>query len=539
MKNILRILFLLISAVAMAQPFTRMDSLKGSDTVFRNFWDVKKYELTVEVNADRKFICGKNKISFEIIKDIQNPVFQIDLQQPMQFKPDDSDYTKFTFERDGDFIWVKSKKPYRKGDRDYFTLHYSGHPVIAKNAPWEGGWVFSEDKNRNPFISVAQESIGTSVWLPVKDIWNDEPDEGIIMQITTPKHLTGIGNGKLISKTHEKDKNIFLWEVKNPINTYSIVPNIGNYVHIKDTFSGEKGTLSLEYWVLSEHVELAKKQFTQVKPMLEAFEYWFGPYPFYEDGFKMVETPFLGMEHQSNIAYGNGYQNGYLGSDLSGTGIGLKWDFILVHESGHEWFGNSITTKDQADMWIHEAFTSYSETLFTEHYLDKISAEKYLQGTRQNILNDSPIIGQYGVRNTGSTDMYFKGASMLHTIRQIMDNDHKFRLMLRKMNEEFYHKTVTSIEIEKFISEFSGFDFSGVFEQYLRTTKIPVFEYSQKGNILEFRYSQVIKNLNLPLKINGNQLIKPSENWQSVTLESSKEVKFNPNYYVHYLKVNR
>lgn len=539
MKNIIRILFLLISAVAMAQPFTRMDSLKGSDTVFRKFWDVKKYELTVEVNADRKFICGKNKISFEITKDIQNPVFQIDLQQPMLFKPDDSDYTKFTFERDGDFIWVKSNKPYRKGDRDYFTLHYSGHPVIAKNAPWEGGWVFSEDKNRNPFISVAQESIGTSVWLPVKDIWNDEPDEGIIMQITTPKHLTGIGNGKLISKTHEKDKNIFVWEVKNSINTYSIVPNIGNYVHIKDTFSGEKGTLSLEYWVLSEHVELAKKQFTQVKPMLEAFEYWFGPYPFYEDGFKMVETPFLGMEHQSNIAYGNGYQNGYLGSDLSGTGIGLKWDFILVHESGHEWFGNSITAKDKADMWIHEAFTSYSETLFTEHYLDKISAEKYLQGTRQNILNDSPIIGQYGVRNTGSTDMYFKGASMLHTIRQIMDNDHKFRQMLRKMNEEFYHKTVTSIEIEKFISEFSGFDFSGVFEQYLRTTKIPVFEYSQKGNILEFRYSQVIKNLNLPLKINGNQLIKPSENWQSVTLESSKEVKFNPNYYVHYLKVNR
>ena len=539
MKNIIRILFLLISTVAMAQPFTRMDSLKGSDTVFRNFWDVKKYELTVEVNADRKFICGKNKISFEITKDIQTPVFQIDLQQPMQFKPDDSDYMKFTFERDGDFIWVKSKKPYRKGDRDYFTLHYSGHPVIAKNAPWEGGWVFSEDKNRNPFISVAQESIGTSVWLPVKDIWNDEPDEGLIMQITTPKHLTGIGNGKLISKTHEKDKNIFVWEVKNSINTYSIVPNIGNYVHIKDTFSGEKGTLSLEYWVLSEHVELAKKQFTQVKPMLEAFEYWFGPYPFYEDGFKMVETPFLGMEHQSNIAYGNGYQNGYLGSDLSGTGIGLKWDFILVHESGHEWFGNSITAKDQADMWIHEAFTSYSETLFTEHYLDKISAEKYLQGTRQNILNDSPIIGQYGVRNTGSTDMYFKGASMLHTIRQIMDNDHKFRQMLRKMNEEFYHKTVTSIEIEKFISEFSGFDFSGVFEQYLRTTKIPVFEYSQKGNILEFRYSQVIKNLNLPLKINGNQLIKPSENWQSVTLESSKEVKFNPNYYVHYLKVNR
>ena len=537
MKNIITILFLLASAVTMAQSYTRTDSLKGSDTEFRNFWDVKKYELTVEVDAKRKFISGKNKISFEITKENQNPVFQVDLQQPMEFQPDDKDVKKFTFERDGDFIWVKSKKPYRKGDRDHFILHYSGHPAIAKNAPWEGGWVFSEDNEGYPFISVAQEGIGTSVWLPVKDIWNDEPDEGMMMEIITPSQLKGIGNGKLISEKREKDKNIFVWEVKNPINTYSIVPNIGNYVQIKDSFSGEKGTLSLEYWVLSEHVGIAKKQFDQVKPMLAAFEYWFGPYPFYEDGFKIVQAPFLGMEHQSNIAYGNGFQNGYSGSDLSGTGVGLKWDFILIHESGHEWFGNSITAKDQADMWIHEAFTSYAETLFTEHYLDRISAEKYLQGTRQNILNDSPIIGKYGVRKAGSTDMYFKGASMLHTIRQVMDNDEKFRQMLRKMNLNFYHTTVTTGEIEKFISQFSGFDFSGVFEQYLRTTKIPVLEYSQTGNVLKFRYSQAVQNLNLPLKINGNQRITPSENWQNITLESSKEVELDPNYYILYQKV--
>ncbi|HAI79825.1 MAG TPA: peptidase M1, partial [Chryseobacterium sp.] len=271
---------------------------------------------------------------------------------------------------------------------------------------WDGGWVFKQDDNGNPFVSVAQEGIGTSVWLPVKDIWSDEPDNGIVMKIITPKDLVGVGNGRLIAQTSEKNKNTFTWEVKNPINAYSIVPSIGKYVNFKETYDGENGKLDLDYWVLDYNLDKAKKQFTQVKPMMKAFEYWFGPYPFYEDSYKLVETPYLGMEHQSNVAYGNKYKNGYLGRDLSGSGVGLNWDFIIIHETGHEWFANNITAKDQADMWVHEGFTSYSETLFTENYMDKNSAEKYVQGIRHNIKNDIPIIGRYGVRNEGSGDMY-------------------------------------------------------------------------------------------------------------------------------------
>jgi aminopeptidase N len=265
------------------------------------------------------------------------------------------------YKQDGDFIWIKTNKSFKKGEKYTIDVTYSGNPTIAKRAPWDGGWVFTKDENGNPWMSVADEGIGASIWLPTKDIWDDEPDNGVVMKIITPKDLVGVGNGRLISKKAEGDKMAYTWEVKNPINAYSIIPNIGKYVNFKDTFNGEKGKLDLDYWVIDYNLDKAKKQFQQVKPMLSAFEYWFGPYPFYEDSYKLVDSPYLGMEHQSNVAYGNGYQNGYLGRDLSGTGVGLNWDYIIIHESGHEWFANNITAKDQADMWIHESFTMYSE----------------------------------------------------------------------------------------------------------------------------------------------------------------------------------
>lgn len=530
------LLIILLSGLLPAQNFTKQDTLKGSDTHFRNFWDVKKYELSVEPNFNEKSVSGSNKITFEITQDVQNPVFQIDLQQPMAYRLI-SDDSKGSARREGDFIFIETKKNYKKGETHSFTIDYWGQPVIAKNAPWDGGWVFAKDANGNPFASVAQEGIGASVWLPIKDLWSDEPDEGIVMKIITPKDLTGVGNGRLISKTTEKDKNIFVWEVKNPINAYSIVPNIGKYANFKETFDGEKGKLDLDYWVLDYNLDKAKKQFKQVKPMMQAFEYWFGPYPFYEDSYKLVETPYLGMEHQSNVAYGNGYENGYLGRDLSGTGVGLNWDFIIIHETGHEWFANSITAKDQADMWIHEGFTSYSETLFTEKYMDKASAEKYVQGIRRNIANDIPIIGTYGVRNEGSGDMYYKGANMLHTIRQIIGNDDKFRHILRGLGKEFYHQTVTTQQIENYFSRHSGIDLSSIFNQYLRTTKIPVLEYSQRGNELKFRYTHAVENLHLPLKINDFQMITPTDKWQTVRLMNSRPVHFDDNYYVKYQSV--
>lgn len=514
--------------------FTKQDTLKGSNTEFRNFWDVKKYDLSVEPDFEQKSIKGNNKISFEIIKDVTNPVFQIDLQQPMKADKVEGNFPIANYRQDGDFIFITANKKFKKGEKYTINVIYSGNPTIAKNAPWDGGWVFTKDEKGNPWMTAADEGIGASIWLPTKDIWSDEPDNGIIMKIITPNDLVGVGNGRLTDKKTAGNKTTYTWEVKNPINAYSIIPSIGKYVNFKDVFEGEKGKLDLDYWVIDYNLDKAKKQFQQVKPMLSAFEYWFGPYPFYEDSYKLVESPHLGMEHQSNVAYGNKYQNGYLGRDLSGTGVGLKWDFIIIHESGHEWFANNITAKDQADMWIHESFTNYSETLFTEKYMDKKSADTYVQGIRKLIDNDIPIIGRYGVRNEGSGDMYPKGANMLHTIRQVIHNDEKFRQILRGLNKDFYHQTVTTQQVENYISSKSGIDFSTVFDQYLRTIKIPTLEYAQDGDTLKFRYTDVVKNLKLPIIINGDQTITPTEEWQTVKLKKSTPVELNPNYYINY-----
>ncbi|MDQ1096432.1 MULTISPECIES: M1 family metallopeptidase [Chryseobacterium] len=532
----------LISGLAFGQlfeknkAFTKQDTLKGSNTKFRDFWDVKKYDLSVEPDFDSKSIKGNNTISLQIIKDITNPVFQIDLQQPMKADKVQASFP-MEYQQDGDFIFITAKKGFKKGEQYTIDVQYSGNPRIAKTPPWDGGWIFTHDEKGNPWMSVADEGIGASVWLPTKDIWSDEPDQGIIMKIIAPKGLTGVGNGRLTNTRTEGDKTIYTWEVKNPINAYSIIPSIGKYANFKDTFKGEKGKLDLDYWVLGYNTDKAKKQFQQVKPMLSAFEYWFGPYPFYEDSYKLVETPYLGMEHQSNVGYGNGYQNGYLGRDLSGTGVGLNWDFIIIHESGHEWFANNITAKDQADMWIHESFTNYSEVLFTERYMDKKSAETYAQGIRKLIQNDSPIIGKYGVRNEGSGDMYPKGASMIHTIRQVINDDEKFRQILRGLNKDFYHQTVSTQQIEQYISKKSGIDFSSVFNQYLRTTKVPVLEYAQKGEELKFRYTNTIKNFRLPIRTDSGQTINPTEDWQTVKLNSGTPVSFDKNYYIDYKKV--
>lgn len=534
---------LFVSGIAFGQLFekdkvyTKQDTLKGSNTPFRDFWDVKKYDFSVEPDFAQKSIKGTNKISFEIIKDITNPIFQIDLQQPMKAGKVTASFPIANSKQDGDFIFITAKKKFKKGEKYTIDVDYSGNPLIAKNAPWDGGWVFTQDKNGNPWMSPAVQGIGSSIWLPTKDIWSDEPDNGIVMKIITPNDLVGVGNGRLIDKKVNGNKTTYTWEVKNPINDYSIIPNIGKYVNFKDTFDGEKGKLDLDYWVLDYNLDKAKKQFEQVKPMLSAFEYWFGPYPFYEDSYKLVDSPYLGMEHQSNVAYGNDYQNGYRGKDLSGTGIGLKWDYIIIHESGHEWFANNITAKDQADMWIHESFTMYSEVLFTENYLDKKSADLYMIGLRGKIANDVPIIGKYGVRNEGSGDMYPKGANMLHTIRQVIHNDDKFRQILRGLGKYFYHQTVTTQQIEDYISSKSGIDFSTVFDQYLRTVKIPTLEYTQNGDSLKFRYTDGVKNLKLPIIINGDQTINPTEEWQTVKLKNNTPVDFNRNYYINYLSV--
>jgi len=531
---------LLFVCTSLYSQFKR-DTLFSSNTKFRDFWDVKKYSIRLEPNFEEKSIKGSNRIFFAITKDISNPIFQIDIQEPMIVKDIISDFEIISQKREGDFLFIETNLEFKSGENHFFDISFEGNPKIAKNPPWGSGWIFTHDDSGKPWMTVTSEEIGTSVWLPTKDYWGDEPDEGVSFILITPReqNLIGVANGRFMGRWIENQKHISAWKVKNPINTYSITPYFGNYVNFSDNFKGEKGDLPLEYYVIEGNLEKAKKQFSQVKPMLKAFEYWFGPYPFYEDGYKIVETPHLGMEHQSAIAYGNGFRNGYMGRDRSYSGVGMKFDFILVHESGHEWFANSITAEDTEDMWIHESFTTYSETLFIEYNFGKEDANNYIIGQRKNISNNEPIIPPHGVRAYGSGDMYEKGANMLHSIRQVINDDEKFRQILRDLNKEFFHKIVKGKQIQDYINEKSGIDFTSIFKQYLTTTNIPKLEYYQKGRKLFFRWVDVVDNFYMPLRIRNTKfVIVPSNEWQSIRLKNRKSVEWNESYYIKYVCLN-
>ncbi|WP_291068855.1 MULTISPECIES: M1 family metallopeptidase [unclassified Empedobacter] len=518
------------------QEFTRQDSLRGTNNEFRNWWDVKKYKVSVEPDYQSKSIKGKTTITFDKIAPQQSDLLQIDLQDPMMVSAVKLNGKKISdFKRDGNVYFINVGKNI-KNTSNQLELEYNGNPRVAVKAPWDGGWIFTKDEKGRDWMSVAVQGLGASAWFPNKDYLGDEPDKGMELEIIAPKDLVGVGNGRLVSKKEKNGKTISTWKVVNPINNYNIIPYIGHYVNFKDTFEGEKGKLDLDYYVLDYNIDKAKSQFEQAKLMLKSFEHWFGPYPFYEDSFKIVEAPHLGMEHQSGIAYGNKFENGYLGRDLSGSGWGLKWDFIIVHEAGHEWFGNNITEKDVADMWIHEAFTAYSETLFTETYYGKDAASEYVRGTRKAIQNDIPIIGVYGVNQEGSGDMYYKGANMIHTLRTWMNNDEKFRQMLRGLNKEFYHQTVTTEQIENYIAKFSGLNLNTFFNQYLRTVKVPTLELKQNGNKVEYRYTNVVDGFAMPLRLKDSDvIINPTTNWQTInnsTITKAIDVTINPNYYI-------
>lgn len=503
--------------------FTRQDTLRGSYGEGRKGWDVLKYDITIQPNLKVKTLSGKNKITFY---DTGARVMQIDMQEPMIIDSIICGGKLLPLTREGNVYWVtfrdpKAKYKIKPGPRE-ITAYFHGKPVEAKRAPWDGGWIWTKDEKGRDWVSVACQGLGASVWYPCKDHQGDEPDNGALLTIIVPDTLVGVGNGRLVSEKNNGDGTAaFTWAVKNPINNYNIIPYIGKYVNFTDNMTGEKGSLDLSYWVLDYNLEKAKKQFAVVKPMIECFESWMGPYPFYEDSYKLIDAPHLGMEHQSGVAYGNKYGMGYLGRDLSGIGWGLKFDFIIVHESGHEWFGNNITSKDIADMWVHESFTNYSETLFTECLFGKQAGSEYVIGTRKNILNDKPIIGTYGVNSEGSGDMYYKGANMLHTIRQIIDNDAAFKNILRGLGKDFYHKTVTGREIERYMIQKSGKDLSHIFDQYLRTTNIPELQYKKEGDIISYKWTNVVKGFNMPVKLTNGKWIYPTEASKKITVNDA------------------
>ncbi|WP_142783600.1 M1 family metallopeptidase [Changchengzhania lutea] len=520
--------------------FTRQDTLRGSITPERAWWDLTYYHLDIKVDPDKKFISGKNTIKYKVLEPYQ--VLQIDLQPPLKITKVLQDGELLEVKHEGNAHFISLQKNQETGTLNTIEVHYKGYPKEAVQAPWDGGISWKKDKDGNHFVTSSCQGLGASVWWPNKDHMYDEVDS-MLISVNVPKNLTNVSNGRLRGVEKFDDNTAtYHWFVANPINNYGVNINIGDYANFSEVYEGEKGDLDLNYYVLKDNLKKAKKHFKDAPKMMEAFEHWFGPYPFYEDSFKLVEVPYLGMEHQSSVTYGNQYQNGYLGTDLSGTGWGLKFDFIIVHEAGHEWFANNITNRDVADMWLHESFTAYSENLFIDYYYGKEASSEYVIGTRSKIQNDIPIIGSYNVNKTGSgSDIYYKGANILHTLRQLIEDDEKWRQMLRGMNKTFYHQTVTTQQVEDYLCKETGYDLTEFFNQYLRTTQIPTLEYALENKSLKYRWTNTIENFDMPVLITLNNKVQwlfPKAAWKTMNLESeNNELQIDPNFYIYSKKI--
>ena len=529
--------FLGFQSLSAQETTTRKDTLQGGLRAERTCYDVLRYDLNIKINIQDKSIVGYNDISFKVVSDTKK--IQIDLFENMQVDSIVFHSKKLEYKREFNAVFIDFPTNLNTENTEKIRFYYSGKPIIAKRAPWDGGFVFTKDKQGKPWVAVSCQGTGASLWYPVKDSQSDEPDNGATIKVAVPNGLMNVSNGRLMGS--ENLKNGFTrwdWEVKNPINTYAITVNIADYAHIHDNLDD----LDLDYYVLKENEVIAKTHFEQAKLMLTCFQSKFGAYPFKEDGYKLVETPYLGMEHQSAVAYGNKYTNGYLGSDLSDTGIGLLFDYITVHESGHEWFGNSITSKDIADMWIHEGFTMYTEVVYLECQFGPEIAQKYMNGMKQNVSNDEPIIGPFGVNKEGSGDMYYKGALLLNTLRHVIKNEDLWWKLLLNYSNTFRHKIIDTGTVINFFNTESGLNLTAIFNQYLRYTTIPELLIRINKNKLEYRWTASEPNFNMPIdiKVNGKEIrIQPTLEWEisSIKIKSIDEVEVLTNdFYVNTIK---
>ena len=527
-----------ISGAQAQQQFTQQDTLRGSIGPGRIWWDVISYDLNVKIDPAQKTISGSNTITYH--PTAEGTWMQIDLQEPLVIDSVKQKGAHLPFKRMGNAYRIDKLLTSPVDQTLELTVYYHGSPRTAIRAPWDGGFSWDIDQNGAPFIATSCQGLGASVWWPNKDHMYDEAEK-MKISVTVPEGLKDISNGQLIDEFTDAGWTTYVWQVNNPINNYGVNVNIGQYVHFGETYSGESGPLKMDYYVLPEDLPAAQNQFKQAAQMMEALEYWLGPYPFYEDGFKLVQVPYLGMEHQSSVTYGNGFENGYRGTDLSGTGWGLKFDFIIIHESAHEWFANNITYRDSADMWVHEGFTAYSESLYLDYYFGPEAASEYIRGTRKRIQNDAPIIAPYGVNATGSGDMYYKGANMLQMIRRMVNHDAHWREILRKMNREFYHQTVTTQQIESFLIQETGLDLAPVFDQYLRDTRIPVLALKQMPEGVAVRFENTINGFNMPIHLTSEQTeieVRVSQTWQTVPeLKNYKSISWHPDYYINSIQV--
>ena len=554
-RNAVLIIMLIVSIIGEAQQpvpkiFTHADTLRGSITPERAWWNVLRYDITVKPDYESKTISGQNVITYNTVKANAGKMLQIDLKEPLVIDSILLNHQNLSFTREGN-VWHVKTPEQEQSSKHEMTIYYSGKVHEAIRPPWDGGWTWTKDSLGRPWMTVTCQGLGASIWYPCKDHQSDEPDSGASLTMIVPDTLVAIANGRLQNKSVNGDGTAtYKWAVVNPISNYCIIPYIGKYVNFSEIYNGEKGKLDVNYWVLDYNLEKAKSYMPpEVHNMLKAFEHWFGPYPFYEDGYQLIETSHTGMEHQSAVSYGNWYKPGYRGRDGSGTGWGMKWDFIIIHESGHEWFGNNITTNDLADMWVHEGFTNYSETLFIGYIFNEEAADAYNAGIRRGIKNDRPIIAKYNVNDQGSGDMYPKSGNMLHAIRHGLDDDELFRKVLRGLNKTFYHQTVTTQQIENYISSNLHFDYSKVFYQYLRTTQIPEFDFyfSADKKKVFYRYANCVKGFDMPLtfKTAGTKIkLIPTEQWQSLALKENQADLFDKTgiekmFYVNVVKQER
>ncbi len=520
------IFVLLFSTTSLlAQDFTRRDSLQGSLRPERTCFDVLRYDLNLTIEPEYRTLVGFNDITFKVVE--KTAKIQLDLFENMKVDSIVFKTKRLLYKREMDAVFIDFINPLEVNTEHTLRFYYSGSPIEAERPPWDGGFVWSNDSNGKPFVGVAVQGTGASLWYPVKDHQTDEPDRGASVKVAVPNGLVNVSNGRFLGL--ENLNNGFTrwdWEVVNPINSYNIVINIGDYVHIHQQLDD----LDLDYYVLAENEAKARKHFEEVIPMMECFQLRFGKYPFYKDGYKLVETPYLGMEHQSAVAYGNKYTNGYLGRDISGTGVGLLFDFITIHESAHEWFGNSITSKDIADMWIHESFTTYAESVYVEFQFGYDKAQEYINGQKLLIANKKPIIGQFGVNfKTGNSDMYYKGALMLNSLRHLINDDTKWWAMLKKYAETFQYKIIETKDVVQFFSKESGLNLTPFFDEYLKHKDLPVLEYKIKDGMLSYRWKADEANFKMPFEyISSGTTVRldATTAWQEGPIKVGDATKF-------------
>ncbi len=521
-------------APAIDRPPARADILRGAYGRYRSNNDLLFYHLAIRVDPEKKSISGMNTIRFRMLQD--DTRIQLDLYADLTIDRILLGTTPLKYEREVNAVFVDFPRTLKAGRVYSIDFYYSGTP---RERGRFGGITFGKDPSGKPWINTACEDNGSSVWWPGKDQWRDEPEQ-MEISVAIPSDLVDVSNGKLVGKTDLGDGYTrWDWLVHYPINSYNVSLNIGNYVH----FSDRLGDLPLDFYVLPGSLEKAKLQFAQAKPMIAAFQKYFGEYPFPKDGYKLVEVPYSGMEHQSAVTYGNRFANGYLERDWTGVGVSLKFDFIIIHESGHEWFGNAVSAADVSDMWIHEGWTTYLEALYVEEVFGKDDALKYINGYKSRVGNRYPIITQRGIHRSPPQDMYFKGALFLHTLRSIVDDDSRWRTLLRALYDRFKYRNIMTEDIVRFFNAQLGQDLTPVFDQYLRRTSIPTLElaFNAEEGTLAYRWKADERAFAMPVRVGTRgdwKIIRPTTDWAVMPNRLSK-AEFEVATDLYYVNVNK